>query len=181
MRNALGILCLLLPLAGPVSAEPRHLLVDSGEWQLFRDDAYEIDWRDGRSIVIANACVAETVQVTTTVQLVGLQPSAVQADTALNGQLILRVGDTRWNYGQTSNQLFVSIMDKDHVVRALYNGPWITGLMGPWGTAGNPFGRAAAIWGEDIAFKDRQDNLLTEVRAGGLNTIYPQLLACAGL
>jgi hypothetical protein len=180
MRKLFALLCLAVATLGlPAQAEPRTLLAVSGDWRLYRDTAYEIDWRNGGKVFISGACVAETVQVQTTMNIVALPPNVTQGDPALTGQLILRVSVAQWNYAPDAAQLIVTVMDKDHKVRkTFYNGPWITALMGNWADKSNPFARAAAIWGEEIQFKDRQQNDLTSVRAGGLNAIYPRLLAC---
>ncbi len=178
MRKLTLVLGLLALLAVPALAEPRHLLATSGNWSLYQDESYVIDWRKGNKLILSNACVAETVQVQTTMQVIALPPSTPQQDLDLNGQLLMRVAVNQWNYSPDWNQLIVTVMNRDSKRKAFFNGPWITALMGPWATQGNPFGRAAAIWGEEIVFKDRARQELTAVRASGLNAIYPQLLAC---
>lgn len=178
MKTLLALLCLIL--ATPALSEPRTLLASSGEWRLYRDAAYEFDWRNGKVLIFNNVCVAETQQVQTTMQILALGAGQAQVDPALAGQLMMRVAKNDWDFSQDRDQLVVSIMDKNHrVKRAFFNGHWITAPMGVWASANNPFSRAAAIWGQEIVFKDRTLDPLTDVRANGLNAIYPALLDCA--
>jgi hypothetical protein len=175
-------LCLGLPAAVtlPAQADPRHLLAVSGDWKLYRDESYDIGWKNGKHILLSNVCVAETVQVQTTMDVVALPANTAQPDTSLNGQLLLRVSTGQWNYAGDWNHLYVTVMNHEHMVRkAFYYGPWITAPMGDLASSSNPFARAAAIWGETISFANRQKEALTSVRAGGLNAVYAQLLTCA--
>lgn len=179
MHKTLLLLGLMLPLAGPLHADPKHMLDTSGEWTLYRDEAYDIAWKNGQHSILSNVCVAETVQVQTTVDLVAL-PAGAQPEGDLPGQILIRVSNPEWGYGQHWDQLWVQVMNSDHKVgKGLFNGTWITAPLGAWADQGNPFAKAASIWGEEITFKNRQKEDLAAVRAGGLNAIYPALLRCA--
>lgn len=169
----------LLAMAAPALADPRHLLATSGDWKLYRDESYDIAWKDGKHYILTNACVAETVQAGDTVDLIALPPTGAQSDPTLVGQLILRVKHVGGGYGQHKDQVWLEMLNhKYNLGKALYNGDWITGFLGAWADQANPFSRAAAVWGEELTFKTRTGTELASVRAGGLNAIYPKLLDC---